>query len=93
MKPGTFVDVHLYGAPTPVIAVPTEAVLRTTDGDWAVQVEESPGLFKETEVEVLYAVEDKTAISGIPEGTRIAVKGAFFVAAEAAKSGFDPHGH
>ena len=93
LKPGTFVDVHLYGAPTPVIAVPTEAVLRTTDGDWAVQVEESPGLFKETEVEVLYAVEDKTAISGIPEGTRIAVKGAFFVAAEAAKSGFDPHGH
>lgn len=93
LKPGTFVDVHLYGAPTPVIAVPTEAVLRTTDGDWAVQVEESPGVFKETEIEVLYAVEDKTAISGIPEGTRIATKGAFFVAAEAAKSGFDPHGH
>ncbi len=92
-KPGTFVDVHLFGAPEPVLAVPTEAVLRSADGDWAVQVEQSPGLFKATEVEVLYAVEDQTAISGIPEGTRIAVKGAFFIAAEAAKGGFDPHAH
>ena len=92
-KPGTFVDVHLYGAAEPVLAVPTEAVLRSADGDWAVQVEESPGIFKPTEVEVLYAVEDQTAIAGIAEGTRIAVKGAFFISAEAAKGGFDPHGH
>jgi RND family efflux transporter MFP subunit len=93
LKPGTFVDVHLYGAAEPVLAVPTEAVLRSPDGDWAVQVEQSAGIFKATEVEVLYAVENQTAITGIPEGTRIAVKGAFFVAAEAAKGGFDPHGH
>jgi len=92
-KPGIFVDVHLYGAAEPVLAVPTEAVLRSADGDWAVQVEQSAGVFKPEEVEVLYAVEDRTAISGLAEGTPIAVKGAFFIAAEAAKGGFDPHGH
>ncbi len=92
-KPGTFVDVHLYGAAEPVLSIPTEAVLRSPDGDWAVQVEQSAGVFKPQEVEVLYAVEDRTAIAGLAEGTRIAVKGAFFIAAEAAKGGFDPHGH
>ena len=93
LKPGIFVDVHLYGAATPVLSVPTEAVLRSPDGDWAVQVEQSAGVFKPQEVEVLYAVGDRTAISGLAEGTRVAVKGAFFIAAEAAKGGFDPHGH
>ena len=92
-KAGTFVDVHLFGAAQPVLVAPTEAVLRTADGDWSVQVEQSAGVFKEQEVEVLYAVEELTAIDGIAEGTRIATKGAFFIAAESAKGGFDPHGH
>ncbi len=93
LRPGTFVDVRLYGARDPVVAVPTEAVLRTSDGDWAVQVEHEPGVFEPQEVEILYAVGDLTAIEGLKEGTRIAVKGAFFIAAEAAKSGFDTHAH
>lgn len=93
LRPGAFVDVRLYGARDPVIAVPTEAVLRTSDGDWAVQVEHEPGVFEPQEVGILYAVGDLTAIESLAEGTRIAVKGAFFIAAEAAKSGFDTHAH
>lgn len=93
LRPGAFVDVQLFGPDTPVLAVPTEAVLRGADGDWTVQVEHTPGQFEPAEVTVLYAAGDRTAIEGIAEGTRIAVKGAFFIAAEAAKSGFDAHAH
>ena len=32
-------------------------------------------------------------ISGISAGTNVVVKGAFYVAAEIAKGGFDAHGH
>ncbi|BCW89520.1 Cation efflux system protein CusB [Alphaproteobacteria bacterium SO-S41] len=93
LLPGAFVGAELHGAAEPVLAVPPEAVLRSADGDWAVQVERSPGQFEAVEIEVLYTVGALTAIEGIAEGTRIAVKGAFFIAAESAKGGFDAHAH
>jgi len=93
LKPGQFVDVELYGAEEPVLAIPTAAVLRLPDGDWAVYVENADGSFVASEVEVLYAANDLTAIAGIPLGTRVVTSGAFFVAAEAAKSGFEIHNH
>ena len=93
LRPGAFVGAELHGAAELVLAVPTEAVLRSADGDWTVQVERSPGQFEAVEIEVLYTVDALTAIDGIAEGTRIAVTGAFFIAAESAKSGFDAHAH
>lgn len=93
LKPGQFVDVELYGATEPVLAVPSEAVQRNPDGDWAIYVENADGSFAAHEVDVLYAVDDQTAIAGIPAGTRIVTSGAFFLASEAAKAGFETHNH
>ena len=92
-KPGQFVDVELYGASEPVLAVPTEAVQRNPDGDWAVYTEREDVSFGAYEIEVLYTVDDHTAISGIPEGTKVVTSGAFYVASEAAKAGFEIHNH
>ena len=76
------------------LALPTESVLRSPDGDWAVFVEQDEaGKFKSVEVEVLKTIGDYTAIKGLKVGTRVVVKGAFFVQSELAKSGFSVHNH
>ncbi len=75
------------------IAVPLTAVLRGADGDWQVFVEEEPGRFEPHEVEVLRAVGDRMVVAGLEAGTRIVVRGAFFVQSELAKAGFEVHNH
>ena len=75
------------------IVVPDSALMRSADGDWTVFVEEAPGQFKQTEVELVGSSLGRKVIEGIPTGTPIAVAGAFFIASEMAKSGFDPHDH
>lgn len=89
LKPGQFVDVELYGSAEPVLAVPTAAVLRSADGDWVVYVENKDGLLRARQVQIRYAVGDRTAISGIEPGTRVVTVGAFFVHSEAQKSNFE----
>lgn len=94
LHPGMFVDVHfLFDTPTPVIAVPEAALMRSNDGDWSVFVEEHPGEFKAVEVELGQALAGFREISGIAEHSRVVISGAFFVASEIAKGGFDPHNH
>jgi RND family efflux transporter MFP subunit len=91
---GTFVDTRIQsGVEQSQLAVPTEAVLQSPDGDWMVFVEETPGQFRPEEVEIVRAIGDYTVIAGIPEGTRIVTQGAFFVQSELAKSGFEVHNH
>ena len=75
------------------LVVPSAAVLKGSDGDWMVFVEEEPGRFKPQEIEVTRTIDKYTAIEGIPEGTRIVTQGAFFVQSELAKSGFAVHNH
>ena len=75
------------------LVVPDSALMRVSDGDWTVFVEQSPGQFAQTEVEIVHRMPGSKAIEGLPEHTRIAVEGAFFIASEIAKSGFDPHDH
>jgi cobalt-zinc-cadmium efflux system membrane fusion protein len=92
LKPGQFVDVELYGREEPVLALPTEAVLRDPAGAWTVYVESRAGAFEPKPVQVLYPVNELTVISGIPAGSRVVTKGAFFIMSEAAKAGFaDEH--
>lgn len=93
LKPGLFVDVELYGKPEQVMSVPTDAIVRGPDGDWLVYVENAKGQFEPKEVEALYTVGTRTVISGLEPQSRVVVSGAFFVMAEAAKVGFDPHNH
>lgn len=96
LHPGQFADVYfLFETETPVLAVPESALMRSADGDWAVFVEEN------NKAETLIAKEvalgrffgEWREINGIEPGSRVVMTGAFFVASEIAKSGFDPHNH
>jgi len=91
---GMFVNVNfLFDTQTPVMAVPETALMRGADGDWTVFVEDHPGEFKAVEVEVGQPLGNYRQIIGIAPNTRVVTTGAFFVASEIAKGGFDPHGH
>lgn len=93
LKPGLFVDAELYGEAETAMSLPTEAILRGPDGDWTIYVERADGAFEAKEVTVLHSVGARTAFSGVEPGTRVVTRGAFFLMAEAAKAGFDPHNH
>ena len=93
LKPGMFVDVELYGKADQVMSVPTDAIVRGPDGDWTVYVENEKGQLEPKEIETLFTVGDRTAVKGIEPGTKVVTRGSFFVMAEAAKAGFDPHNH
>jgi cobalt-zinc-cadmium efflux system membrane fusion protein len=91
---GMFVKVYFqFSTKQRVMAVPEEALTRSADGDWTVFVEDHPGEFKAVEVELGRALGEFREIIGLESGARIVTKGAFFVASEIAKGGFDPHNH
>jgi RND family efflux transporter MFP subunit len=99
LHPGLFADVYFsFATEQQVFAVPEEALMRGSDGDWQVFVEEN-GEYKGVEVVLGRTLSDMDTsqkmreISGITAGTNIVVKGAFYVAAEIAKGGFDAHNH
>ncbi len=94
LHPGMFVDVNfLFDTNTPVMAVPESALTRSADGDWVVYVEDHPGEFETVEVDVVQSLGDLRQISGLAPNSRIVMQGAFFVASQIAKGGFDPHNH
>lgn len=76
-----------------VILVPESALMRSSDGDWVVFVEGEPGQFEPLEVELVNTSNGMHIVEGLKAGQRVAVEGAFFVASELAKGGFDPHNH
>lgn len=94
LHPGQFADVYFsFPTDSPVMAVPESALMRGADGDWTVFVEISPGEFRAVEVKLGRFFDNLREIEGISEGTRVVVEGAFFVASEISKGGFDAHGH
>tara|TARA_R110002167_G_scaffold366032_1_gene592761 strand:+ start:1398 stop:2816 length:1419 start_codon:yes stop_codon:yes gene_type:complete len=94
LHPGMFVNVSFsFKTVEKVIAVPESALMRSSDGDWTVFVEDHPGEFTAVEVELGRSLGRYREITGIAPQTRIVTSGAFFVASEIAKAGFDPHGH
>ncbi|GAA6206392.1 efflux RND transporter periplasmic adaptor subunit [Thalassotalea sp. SU-HH00458] len=91
---GMFVKVYFqFATKQKVMAVPEDSLVRSADGDWTVFVEDHPGEFKAVEVELGRALGNLREIIGLDSGTRIVTKGAFFIASEIAKGGFDPHNH
>lgn len=81
------------------LQVPEAAVLRSSDGDWQILVEQDEaGEFKAVEVELknisngMATIESKGKNS-IKPGTRVVTHGAFFVQSELAKGGFEIHNH
>jgi len=94
LKPGMFGEVEIVvGDKVKVLAVPQQALLRIPDGDWVIFIEEKPGHYKQIEVERQRDIAGQTIINGVPAGTRVVIKGAFFLQSELAKGGFDVHQH
>ncbi len=94
LHPGMFADVYFeFVTQSPILAVPETALMRSDDGDWTVFVEAQQGQFNAVEVELGRSLGVWREIEGISPGSNVVVKGAFFVASEIAKGGFDPHGH
>lgn len=92
--PGYFVRVAFdVGSGEPALAVPEGALMRSTDGDWQVFVEEKLGHFRAQEIEIVRKTSELTVITGVEAGTRLVTNGAFFLASEQAKAGFDIDGH
>lgn len=94
LHPGQYADVFFsFTTDEQVLAVPETALMRGGDGDWIVFVEEEPGHFTPHEVELGRSLGAYREISGVKDGSPVVMEGAFFVASEIAKSGFDPHDH
>ncbi|MBL4868536.1 MAG: efflux RND transporter periplasmic adaptor subunit [Pseudomonadales bacterium] len=94
LHPGLFADVYFsFATKTPVLSVPEAALMRSADGDWTVFVEYEPGQFKAQEVTLGRSLGKWREITDIRSGTRVVMEGAFFVASQIAKGGFDPHNH
>ncbi|MCG7563419.1 efflux RND transporter periplasmic adaptor subunit [Pseudoalteromonas sp. McH1-42] len=100
---GMFVSAYfLFSTAQPVIAVPESALVRDADGGWQVFVEDEQGEYVATPVKRVAPTKDGVIIEPVPlqegtkaiqSGTRVVAQGAFFIASEMAKSGFDPHNH
>lgn len=95
MHPGQFVNCQIEAGKTaPILALPTEALVRAADGDWAVYIEKKQDEFQSTEVKVIETIGNQNVIQGISEGTRVITKGAFFVHSELNKQqGINAPGH
>ena len=94
LHPGMFADVALaLAAPENALTVPEEALTRSADGDWQLFVEEEPGHYKPVEIQLNGQLENRRIVTGIEPGARVVTRGAFFLASEMAKSGFDIHNH
>ncbi|MFT5757761.1 MAG: cobalt-zinc-cadmium efflux system membrane fusion protein [Alteromonadaceae bacterium] len=99
---GMFVDVSfLLKTKKPVMVLPQSALTRSADGDWQVFVAITNNSFIAVEVElgvVLQSTKSKILepeqeVIGLTPGTKVVTQGAFFIASQAAKSGFDIHNH
>ncbi|MEM0515484.1 MULTISPECIES: efflux RND transporter periplasmic adaptor subunit [Pseudoalteromonas] len=91
---GMFVNVYFHSKTTAqLMAVPQSALMRSPDGDWQVFVEQDQGEFLAQEVQLGQQLDSMQVVHGLQPGQRIAIEGAFFIASEQAKSGFDPHNH
>lgn len=94
LHPGMFTSLKLrIRSNGKVMAVPEAALLRSPDGDWQVYEQNADGGFVAREVDPGAALGQYREVQGLAPGSRVVVSGAFFVASEAAKSGFDIHNH
>ncbi|MFD2235268.1 efflux RND transporter periplasmic adaptor subunit [Phaeospirillum tilakii] len=94
LRAGLFVEVELpVDDGGPVLALPVESVLRGPDGDWRVYVAGADGRLRPVEVTLVRGAGTLAVIEGLAPGSPVVTEGAFFVQSEAAKGGFDPHGH
>ncbi len=94
LHPGMFVQAEIAaGQGAPALLVPETAVQRQ-GSELIVFIEEEPGHFARREVETSTPNMGMVAlIRGVKPGETVVVKGAFILASELAKSGFEVHNH
>jgi RND family efflux transporter MFP subunit len=94
LHPGMFVQAEIEAdSGEEALLLPEQAVQRQ-GGELIVFVEEEPGHFERREVKVGKASMGQVPIlEGLKEGEPVVVKGAFVLASELAKSGFEVHNH
>lgn len=91
---GMFADIYFDGPATDaVLAVPQSALMRDADGDWQVFIADEDGELIPQTVTLGPQYGEWQAVSGLEAGVTYVSRGAFFVASEIAKGGFDPHNH
>ncbi|WP_176716771.1 efflux RND transporter periplasmic adaptor subunit [Pseudoalteromonas luteoviolacea] len=91
---GMFVDVSFFITPAhKEMIVPESAVMRDAEQNWVVFTEQPNKTFLPIQVQLGKQLGDERIVYGLPAGSLVAVKGAFFIASESAKNGFDPHNH
>lgn len=94
LHPGQYVNCQIQSGQTaPLLALPVDSVLRTADGDYAIYVEKQPGKFQQIEIKMKEVIDNQAVIEGISPGTRVVIKGAFFIHSELNKKGFDTDSH
>ena len=76
-----------------VLAVPESALMRDADGEWQIFVTGEDGTLQAQTVTLGKRFGEFQQISGVEPGVTYVSSGAFFVASEIAKGGFDPHNH
>ncbi|ABM01392.1 efflux RND transporter periplasmic adaptor subunit [Shewanella amazonensis] len=89
---GEFAELLLPQNSRQGIVLPDAALSRSGDGDWQVFVEDADG-FEALEVEIEARARGLNLVKGLEPGQRVVMSGAFFLASELAKSGFDIHNH
>ncbi|MEN3158355.1 efflux RND transporter periplasmic adaptor subunit [Alkalimonas sp. NCh-2] len=90
--PGSFVEIVLRAEAVSGVLVPDAALSRDADGHWQVFVQERE-LFVPYPVELLRSERGWHLVQGITPGQLLVKQGAFFLASELQKAGFDPHQH
>ena len=91
---GMFVDIYFNGPQTDaILAVPQSALMRDAEGEWQIFIADDDGDLLPQVVTLGPQYGDWQAISGVKPGQTYVSRGAFFVASEIAKGGFDPHNH
>lgn len=89
---GQFAEIYLSDNAKGGAVLPDAALTRGGDGDWQVFVEDADG-FEAVEVEVVERQRGMNLVRGLAPNAQVVISGAFFLASEQAKAGFDIHNH
>ncbi|GLX76936.1 hypothetical protein tinsulaeT_02760 [Thalassotalea insulae] len=91
---GMFVDVNFQlASDMPIVALPENSFVRDQHGDWSVFIALGEEQFSMQEVSLGRELNGYRQVLNFPEHSRVVIEGAFFIAAQIAKAGFDTHNH
>ncbi|MDO6641461.1 MULTISPECIES: efflux RND transporter periplasmic adaptor subunit [unclassified Shewanella] len=89
---GQFAELYLPNALNGGVVLPDAALTRGGDGDWQVFIQVEDG-FEAVEVEVVERQRGMNMVTGLAPNSQVVISGAFLLASELAKAGFDIHNH